>query len=79
MNPLAGTDGDLPCSTMSGYCCSGLVAAGLAVLARRIRFELTYRRQVAELRRLLEGAGPTRPALIWRFLDDDPAYGGGWE
>jgi hypothetical protein len=79
MNPPAETDGGLPCSTMSGYCCSGLAAAGLAVLARRIRFELTYRRQVTELRRLLEGVGPARPALIWRFLDDDPAYGGGCE
>jgi hypothetical protein len=46
MNPPAETDDEVPCSTMSGYCCSGLVVAGLADLARRIRFELSYRRQM---------------------------------
>jgi hypothetical protein len=59
MSPPAETDGEVPRSTMSGYCCSGLVVVGLADLARRIRFELSYRRQMAELRRLLKGEGPT--------------------
>jgi hypothetical protein len=52
---------EMSCSTMSGYCCSGVAVAGLAHLARHLRLRVSQRRQVAELRRWLEGGGTTLP------------------